>query len=465
MKMKRHTSLALAALAFVTMGAQAQILLSETFSGGESTALVGTPTPDGNNWTGAMGEARQAPETDKREEPADESSRKPTVMQDGATAGIPFTAYHKFTFKPGRVYTLEAVLSPTNKADNQWLTVGFALTADNGDAVPHLDGGKTYGQTVLSGSGYRYGWAGPDTKDMSELTGPGLHHGSVKAILDTTDASDYTIELLNGEGDSIHGPKSIGKPAITQVFIGSSGTDGRFGRVTLSEDSPGPATPGSGGGSNAPPVVVMLGDSTTDGGMPTAVKKLLDQRIEPPTVRPSFINAGKGGDNATSALERLEKDVLAHKPDIVTVSFGLNDAGARKPGQYGESIRTIVKTLKAAGIEVVLMTSTPFNNERHSWGKQFEELGGLDEYMDREFCEKVRRIAEEESVPLCDLHAIFKAEIEKDAGLIDKLISTDGVHLTGAGYDMVAKQIVPVLHKLLDGDRADPSGKTGDSGP
>jgi len=228
-------------------------------------------------------------------------------------------------------------------------------------------------------------------------------------------------------------PHGLGKPM--RIEIVGRGVQSLFDNVRLE--------------AVALPVVVMLGDSTTDRGMPTVVKKQLDQRIEPLLERPSVINAGKGNDNATSALERLEKDVLVHKPDIVTVSFGLNDTGGRKPEQYGESLKTIVKTLKAADIEVVLMTSTPFNNDRHGWGKQFEELGGLDEYMDKEFCERMRSLADSEDVLLCDLHAIFKAEIKKDADLINKLVSTDGVHLTAEGYDLVAKHIGPVLHKLL----------------
>lgn len=199
------------------------------------------------------------------------------------------------------------------------------------------------------------------------------------------------------------------------------------------------------------PVVAMLGDSTTDQGLPWEVRKQLDQAIKPLLERPIMINAGKGGDRAPAALERLEKDVLGHQPDIVTVSFGLNDVGLRDPDEYGESLRKIVRTLKAADIEVVLMTSTPFNNERHFWGKEqvYQDLGGLDEYMDREFCGRMRKIAAEEEVLLCDLHAVFKAAIEEEPERIDTLISPDGVHLTGEGLKLMSEHIVPVLLKLL----------------
>jgi len=213
---------------------------------------------------------------------------------------------------------------------------------------------------------------------------------------------------------------------------------------------------------NIPPVVVMLGDSTTDRGMPTFVKKQLDKLITSDLHRPKVINAGKGGDNATSALDRLQKDVLAHNPDIVTVSFGLNDTGGRKPEKFKESLKQIVKTLKDADIEVILMTSTPFNNDRHGWSKQFQDLGGLDEYMDREFCQKMRSLADGNEVLLCDLHTIFKNKFKQDSDLINKVISTDGVHLTAEGYILVAEHVAPVIHKLLTGSKKDNNTAAGE---
>ena len=206
------------------------------------------------------------------------------------------------------------------------------------------------------------------------------------------------------------------------------------------------------GASEPNSIVVMLGDSTTDQGLPWVVMKELNQKIKIPLSRKGMINAGKGGDNATSALKRLELDVLAHKPDIVTVSFGLNDTGNRKPKKYGQSIRKIVRTLKAADINVILMTSTPFNNERHFWAKrkEFQKLGGLDEYMDREFCEQVRTISKEEKVLLCDLHKIFKKKFKRDPEAIKRLISKDGVHLTGEGLSLMAQNIAPLLEQLIN---------------
>ncbi|MDB4626024.1 hypothetical protein OAE01_02330, partial [Akkermansiaceae bacterium] len=106
----------------------------------------------------------------------------------------------------------------------------------------------------------------------------------------------------------------------------------------------------------------------------------------------------------------------------------------------------------AADINVILMTSTPFNNKRHFWAKrkEFQKIGGLDEYMDREFCEQVRTISKEEKVLLCDLHKIFKTKFQQDPEAIKRLISKDGVHLTGEGLNLMAQHIAPLLAQMIN---------------
>lgn len=166
-----------------------------------------------------------------------------------------------------------------------------------------------------------------------------------------------------------------------------------------------------------------------------------------------MINSGKGYDNATSALERIEKDVLAHRPTIVTISFGLNDTGGRKPDEFKQSLAKMVKTFKAADIQVILITSTPFDNDRHGWGESetYQALGGLDQYMDRAFCQKMRELAEEEELVLCDLHAAFRGAIAKDPEMMKRAISGDGVHLTEFGVTFAAKHITPDIIQLAKG--------------
>ena len=197
-------------------------------------------------------------------------------------------------------------------------------------------------------------------------------------------------------------------------------------------------------------VIAMFGDSTTDRGMPIAVTKRLDAMLDAEADRPIVLNAGKGGDNATAALGRLVKDVLSYYPDVATVSFGLNDTGGKNPDQFKQSLDAMVKRFKAAEVNVLMMTSTPFNNDRHGWAKQFEDLGGLDEYMNKAFCDRTRQVAEEQQLPFIDLHAIFHGKMKQDPDMINTLISSDGVHLTAKGYELIAEYVAPRVKALIE---------------
>jgi lysophospholipase L1-like esterase len=51
----------------------------------------------------------------------------------------------------------------------------------------------------------------------------------------------------------------------------------------------------------------------------------------------------------------------------------------------------------------------------------------------------MRSLADGKEVLLCALHSIFKDAFKQDAGLIEKVVSPDGVHLTAEGYLLTAK--------------------------
>lgn len=206
------------------------------------------------------------------------------------------------------------------------------------------------------------------------------------------------------------------------------------------------------------PVVVVLGDSTTKGmgvDLPD-LKRELEDLIKSSKDRPKLVNAGVGGDTAGGGLARLEQDVLAHQPDVVTVSFGLNDTGKDAPAKFKDNVKEIVAALQKAKVKVVLVTSTPFDNNRHSWGKvqKYQDQGGLDEYMDKELLDSVRKLAGDKGVPLCDLHALFQEEFKQDAGGIAKFIAADGVHMTQAGNALMAKHLAQAIAAALTGKPA-----------
>lgn len=81
----------------------------------------------------------------------------------------------------------------------------------------------------------------------------------------------------------------------------------------------------------------------------------------------------------------------AQQPDIVTISFGLNDTGLLMSEEHEEFLVKTVDAIQAGSkAKVMLVTSTPFVNASHFWGRRFTDKGGLDEYMDANICARMR---------------------------------------------------------------------------
>lgn len=108
-----------------------------------------------------------------------------------------------------------------------------------------------------------------------------------------------------------------------------------------------------------PSTILFLGDSTTEQngttngqlnhvGLLTAFLK--EKYGEIVTV----INAGISGQNITQMLERLQKDVLSHKPDLVIVCSGINDQG----GTYKISLSEFEKNYSLLIEEIISQNTT-----------------------------------------------------------------------------------------------------------
>jgi lysophospholipase L1-like esterase len=72
--------------------------------------------------------------------------------------------------------------------------------------------------------------------------------------------------------------------------------------------------------------IVFMGNSITDGGHYHSYIWLY-YMTHFPEMRISVVNAGIGGDVCKQMLERLDDEVFAKKPTIMTFTFGMNDTG------------------------------------------------------------------------------------------------------------------------------------------
>ncbi len=136
-----------------------------------------------------------------------------------------------------------------------------------------------------------------------------------------------------------------------------------------------------------------------------------------PRVPLNIVNCGISGDNAPRGAARLEKDVLRHRPDLVVVSFGLNDScsGLEKLGDYTAALRSIFRRLRQEGVPAILMTPNMMcsyvdcrvqDDLERSVAEgvvRVQNDGILDAYM-----EAARTVAAEEGARVCDCYAAWK---------------------------------------------------------
>lgn len=83
-----------------------------------------------------------------------------------------------------------------------------------------------------------------------------------------------------------------------------------------------------------------------------------------PSVQINIINSGISGDRATGELKRVDRDVLSYNPDLVVISYGLNDVTFDKKGleTYIESLKALFKKVKESGAECIFMSQNYYNN-------------------------------------------------------------------------------------------------------
>ncbi len=187
--------------------------------------------------------------------------------------------------------------------------------------------------------------------------------------------------------------------------------------------------------------VVCLGDSVTGvyyhtGGRRAYTDMLgIALRRLYPKADIATTNAGISGNTTVDALARLDRDVLAHKPALVTVMFGLNDMTRVPLEQYRENLQSIVDRCRESSAEVVLCTP---NNVISTSGRPTEKLV--------QYCQIVREVAAAKGVPLCDCYAEWDALRSRDP-LGWRLRMSDAIHPNMDGH----KQFAELLAHSISG--------------
>lgn len=197
--------------------------------------------------------------------------------------------------------------------------------------------------------------------------------------------------------------------------------------------------------------VVFLGDSITEQRLYTTyLETYLLTRF--PAWNLEFRNAGWGGDTSylrtrgVPADQALRRDVLDLHPTVVTIDFGMNDAGygGFKQDLYDRHMageKAIVQQLQAAGARPIVLSASAV--EKNETG---DDAQGYNETL-AQFAAGDASLAAQAGAPFSDqLHPFMDAVNRLRATDPKGRLSGDAVHPGNAGHLMMADFILSGLN-------------------
>jgi len=149
-----------------------------------------------------------------------------------------------------------------------------------------------------------------------------------------------------------------------------------------------------------------------------------------------FRNVGMLGDTTRSMLQRFDAHVAALEPDYVIVWGGINDLFMlQSVDSILDNLKQIYWKAREADVEPIACTVTSVTGNDHIVPR-IVELNDM-----------IRSLCEEQGILIADL---FAATSDENARLMETF-SSDGVHLSSAGYRKIAYTIYyEVIEPILD---------------
>ena len=146
-----------------------------------------------------------------------------------------------------------------------------------------------------------------------------------------------------------------------------------------------------------------------------------------------------GGEKATQGAKRFERDVLSHRPDVVTIDYALNDRFFDSIKEVEAAWRNMIEAALASQVKVLLLTPTI------DCGQIYYDINSIKSDLSS-LSQMIRKLAAEYSVGLVDSYAVINSKLEQGYLPSDFLISVN--HPNRAGHEIVAQEIMrwfPIL--------------------
>lgn len=188
---------------------------------------------------------------------------------------------------------------------------------------------------------------------------------------------------------------------------------------------------------NGPLRIVAIGSSSTTGlwqndparTYPGQLKAEL-QRARP-GLQIDIVNSGRSGDTIPGNVARFDRDVFAHRPDLVIWQVGTNDVTwLQSSDSLTGTIAGGIRQLKANGADVILMD------------QQYAPMILASNY--RKMQASIIAAAKQESVPLFSRFEMMHRAVDKGLS-IAALTAWDGLHNSADGYECTGRALARTI--------------------
>ena len=185
----------------------------------------------------------------------------------------------------------------------------------------------------------------------------------------------------------------------------------------------------------AAPLILVVGDSlSAEYGLARGQGwvALLEQRLKEKKLPQQVLNASISGDTTAGGRARLGALLQQHKPKIVIIELGGNDALRGLPlSSSHENLTAMTRAAKAAGARVLLLGMQVPPNYGASYGREFADLFG--------------RVAKDEKTAL--LPFLLKGVADRPDAMA--WFQPDRIHPLAKAHPLMLDLVWPSLQPLL----------------
>ncbi len=191
-------------------------------------------------------------------------------------------------------------------------------------------------------------------------------------------------------------------------------------------------------GQTAAPLLLVVGDSlSAEYGLArgSGWVALLEQRLAREKINARVVNASISGDTTSGGRSRLPSLLTQHKPALVILELGGNDALRGLPlAMTQDNLSAMARASKAAGAKVLVagMQMPP------NYGRKYAE----------DFASMFASVAKAESAALVPFLLKGVADI---ADSEEKMFQADRIHPNAAAHPIILGNVWPVLLPLMRG--------------